>query len=140
MILGYFFFGYSLGNSWVFLWVILGYFSSLWLPLVFSRTAGATRPVRVLSALTLQEVLLPPFIFSPHPLGNFLGVIFSILCSQSILCPQQKTLPLHCHLAFMQLSSLLDGNLWLKDAIFHLKVTLAPTAESGASKGAGALG
>lgn len=43
VILGYFFFGYFLGNSWVFLWVILGYFSSLWLPLVFSRTAGATR-------------------------------------------------------------------------------------------------
>lgn len=42
VILGYFFFGYFLGNSWVFLWVILGYFSSLWLPLVFSRTAGAT--------------------------------------------------------------------------------------------------
>lgn len=40
VILGYFSFGYFLGNSWVFLWLTLGYFSSLWLPLVSAGQLG----------------------------------------------------------------------------------------------------
>lgn len=118
VILGYFFFGYFLGNSWVFLWLTLGYFSSLW----FQQGSWGHKACKG----PLSTDTAGGFISSIHilitPTGKLPWCHISYLVFSELPVSTQKTLPLHCHLAFMKLSSLLDGILWIKDAVFHLKV------------------
>lgn len=92
--------------------------------LVSSGRSWARQPVRVLAALTLHKFPLLPFICSSHPLGSLLCILFPSLCSQSILPSQQKTLPSATSFSFSMSVFLLDGCLWIKDTVFHLKVHL----------------
>lgn len=129
MILGCF----LLGIPWVipgYFWVILGYFSGQ--PGCFGQQdSWAYKACKEVSAPDPGGGFIASIhiLTTPHWETSLVSYFLSCVLRASCVTAENPSTALSFGF-HVQLSSLLDGNLWLKNAIFHLKVTLAPTAES----------